>query len=422
MSQPAETISRDLIRQCVQCGMCLSACPTFRLTGSELDSPRGRIFQMELVRSGEVDRNDADFRQHMQFCLGCRACETACPSGVQYGQLFEQARAVSGPSPNIAARLVRSAAAKGWLLRVFGFTTRLYQKAGGQWLVRRVGLTKFLPGSLKSADFSLGRLEGGVLVRRLPRVTPAVGKRRYRVAFLEGCLMSEFFARTNRDTVEVLALNGCEVVVPAGQRCCGALHLHSGDLETARRQARANVEAFRAQKADFILTNSAGCGSVLKEYPSLLGSEDEAVLGAPVRDVQEFLGDVGLALTPGPLPVTVTYQDACHLAHGQRVREQPRALLSAIPELTLIEMTNSDWCCGSAGTYNLEQADASQRLLDEKITAIAETGAPLVAAANPGCLLQLSAGLEAARLPIKAQHPMAILAEAYRRRAVDGPS
>jgi glycolate oxidase iron-sulfur subunit len=224
--------------------------------------------------------------------------------------------------------------------------------------------------------------------------------------------MSEFLAQTNRDTVAVLAWNGCDVVVPPSQQCCGALHLHSGAVEAARRLARANAEAFRREKVDVILSNSAGCGSVLKEYGGLLGSE--AALGAPVRDVQEFLAEVGLARLPGSLPVTVTYQDACHLAHGQRVRGQPRALLSAIPDLNLVEMANPDWCCGSAGTYNLEQPDASRRLLEEKVAAIAATRAEVVAAANPGCLLQLSSGLKRAGLPTKAMHPMAILAQAYR--------
>jgi glycolate oxidase iron-sulfur subunit len=412
---PSQGISRDLIRQCVQCGMCLSACPTFRLTGSELDSPRGRIFQMDLVRRGEVSADDPDYQHHIGFCLGCRACETACPSGVQYGALLEQARAVGQPASNWSAGLVRRVAASRWLLRTFGLAVRLYRRLGLQALARRAGLANRLPGSLRDAEASLPMVDGGVWASRLPHLNPSPTPRRYRVAFLEGCLMAEFLAQANRDTVEVLTLNGCEVVVPRGQGCCGALHLHSGDSETALRLARANVKAFTGLGVDAILTNSAGCGSTLKEYSRLLGDHAGSPLGAPVLDVQEFLDRIGIERQPPAYPLTVTYQDACHLAHAQRIREQPRSLLKSIPELTLIEMENPDWCCGSAGTYNLEQPEASRQLLDEKIAAIARTGAQVVAAANPGCLMQLSAGLERRGLTITARHPMAILADAYRR-------
>ncbi|MEX2236954.1 MAG: (Fe-S)-binding protein [Dehalococcoidia bacterium] len=416
---PVTTISRDLIRQCVQCGMCLTACPTFRLTGSEPDSPRGRIFQMDLVRKGEVAPDDPDFQQHIDFCLGCRACESACPSGVQYGQLFEQARAVSPARAPITVKGLRWLIGRRWGQRVFGQLTRLYQKTGVQWLAQRTGILRLAPHSLREADAVLAPLEGGLFVGRLPALVPAVGQRRYRVAFLEGCVMAEFMPRTNRDTVEVLALNGCEVLVPRGQGCCGALHLHGGEKEQARELARRNIEVFEGFEVDAILSNSAGCGAALKEYGHLFDDpewRDRArTFAARVRDVQEFLSEVGLSLEPGPLDLTITYQDACHLAHGQRVREQPRELLLSIPGLELVEMPGSDSCCGSAGTYNLQQHAASMQLLDEKLAAIGSTGATVVAAANPGCLMQIAAGARRRGLPLSAVHPMSLLARAYRQ-------
>jgi glycolate dehydrogenase iron-sulfur subunit len=418
MSQ--ETISRELIRQCVQCGMCLSACPTFRLTGSELDSPRGRIFQMDLVRRGQVSPDDADFIQHMDFCLGCRACEPVCPSGVRYGRLIEQARAVI-PQRRLplTVRMMHRAVAGRLSLRLFGLAIRLYQKLGLQWLVRSTRLVRLLPSSLRQADETLPRLEGGLLPRRLPSTNAAEGAQRRCVGMLAGCVMAEFLPDTNRATVDVLTANGCEVIVPAGQRCCGALHIHGGDTATARALAVRNIRAFEAVDADAVVTNSAGCGSALKEYGELLAGDDEwrdraQCFAGKVRDVQEFVAEIGIVPPPGRMNLRVTYQDACHLVHGQRVREQPRELLRAIPGLELVEMPNSDWCCGSAGTYNLEQPQASAQLLDQKLDAIESTGAQVVAAANPGCLMQLEAGLRRRRADIRVAHPMALVAEAYR--------
>lgn len=421
MTATREAISRDLIRQCVQCGLCLSSCPTFRLTGSELDSPRGRIFQMDLVRSGEVPSDDPDFRQHMDFCLGCRACESACPSGVQYGLLIEQARAtIPDPRPPAGVRLLQRAVTSRRLMRLFGLATRSYQKLGLQRLARTTGLLRFLPASLRQADATLPALEGGLLAPRLQTATPARGELRYRVAMLEGCVMPEFMSETNRATVDVLAANGCDVIVPGKQGCCGALHLHGGDPETARRLACVNIAAFESSGAEYYLTNAAGCGSALKEYGHLLADDPDwaaraAAFAERVRDVQEFLVMAGPVATPGPVHARVTYQDACHLAHGQRVREQPRDLLRAIPGLELVEMANPDYCCGSAGTYNLQQYDASMALLDEKLAAIRETGAEVIAAANPGCIMQIAAGARRAGMEVKVVHPMRLLADAYAR-------
>lgn len=423
MSQSQDVISRELIRQCVTCGMCLSACPTFRLTGSELDSPRGRIFQMELLRTGEITAGDPDLRQHIDFCLGCRACETACPSGVQYGLLIEQARAaLPAPSSAGGVGMLRWLVSRKRALRLFALGVRLYQRLGIQRLLRQTNVLRLAP-VLRRQDELLPALEGGVWPLHLPGKTLAAGEKRGTVALLEGCIMGEFMPVTNRATVDVLARNGFDVIVPGGQGCCGALHLHGGDPEQARQLAMSNIDAFESADAQAVIVNAAGCGSALKEYHHLFPvgewrSRAER-FALSVRDVHEFLDAAGLVSEPGRLPLRVTYQDACHLAHGQRVREQPRRLLEAIPGLELVEMEHSDWCCGSAGTYNLEQPEASAQLLDEKIEAIKATGVNVVAAANPGCIFQIVVGARRAGLDLRVAHPLALLAEAYAAKAAD---
>jgi glycolate oxidase iron-sulfur subunit len=417
-----ELIDRDLFRRCVHCGLCLSACPTYRVFGSELDSPRGRIFQMRWVAEGKIAANDPHFRAHLGLCLDCRACETACPSGVSYGRLVEIARAWIPPA-SWRERFLRRALLGGLLtaprlLRLAAAGLRAYQRSGLRRLVQASGVLEPLPGRLGTLERMLPPLDGPLFSPRLPAIVPAVGQRRARVGLIVGCAASELFATTNWATARVLARNGCEVVVPATQRCCGALAVHAGERRLARGLARRNIAAFETADVDYIVVNAAGCGSTLKEYGELLErdprfAERAHAFAHKMRDVSELLVELGFAPPAGEVPLRVTYQDACHLAHGQRIREQPRAILRAIPGLELVEMADSDHCCGSAGIYNLVHYDTAAQILAAKMQRIAATGATVVAAANPGCILQLRHGAARFGPPVEVVHPIDLLDRAY---------
>jgi glycolate oxidase iron-sulfur subunit len=421
----------DLLVDCIHCGLCLSFCPTYAELGNELDSPRGRIYLMRAVAEGRLDYTPI-VRKHLDSCLGCRACETACPSGVQYGRLIEAAR--TGVE---AAR--EKAGTKGWVRKaalrgILPYPRRLaaaaallgfYQKSGLQRLVRASGILKGM-GRLAELE-ALTPCATPVSVRRRVEAGAPEGRAdRASTALLTGCVMQISFGEVNLATVRVLAENGHRVLVPKDQVCCGALHGHSGDRETARDLARRNIDVFLNSGADFIVTNSAGCGSMMKEYGDLL-EEDPAYhekaerLAAKVRDVSEILVEQGFRppapskRKAGETPVAVTYHEACHLAHGQKVRKPPREILRAIPGVELRELTESDWCCGSAGIYNLTQPKMARQLLDRKVRHILETGASVVATANPGCIIQIAAGLEGKGVRIL--HPVELLAKAYQAEA-----
>jgi len=389
--------------RCVHCGLCLNHCPTYRLWQLEADSPRGRIRQMILVNEGQLPLSSA-FVGHIDKCLDCRSCETACPSGVEYGKLVENARArieaeYQRPWPAAAARRFvfqrllpypRRIAAVAKLLR-------FYQRSGLQSLARATGLLKLL--ALDQREKLLPKIDEQFFFRRLGRTFPAIGERRARVAFFAGCIANVTFTELNEATIRVLTANGCEVVVPSEQYCCGALAAHAGVRETARELARKNIKAFATAEFDAVLTNAAGCGSTLKEYGHLFGpDEPEYILAKAfqnkMRDITEFLAELGLSAKLRPLTLRVTYQDSCHLLHGQKIREAPRQLLRAIPGLEFVELPYSEICCGSAGVYNVTQTDASLALLAEKMGYAKSTGAKIIATANPGCLLQLRAGAE----------------------------
>ncbi len=386
----------DLDR-CVHCGLCLNACPTYRELGLEMDSPRGRLYQMSQVAAGAPITET--YTRHIDLCLACRGCETACPSGVPYGRIVEAARAqieaarIRGPLARRAHRFVfdtllrsrRALSIAGTLLYLF--------EAGGLKLAARAFASIGMLGKLGPLVELAPSAEPPFFFSQIGGEFPAVGERRYRVAFVAGCIANVAFARLNEATVRALRFAGCHVSIPAAQNCCGALHLHSGLRAQAEELARANVGAFADGGFDAIITNAAGCGSTLKEYGELLETPDARAFSARVRDVLEFLA----AMEPGPrlrpLNASVTYQDSCHLAHGQRVRSAPRLLLQSIPGLTLVEMRGADLCCGSAGIYNVAQNEMSMRLLEQKMQAINATGAEIVATANPGCMLQLRAGV-----------------------------
>ncbi len=409
---------------CVHCGLCLNACPTYRELGVEMDSPRGRIYQMVQVSNGASPITDA-YIQHIDLCLACRGCESACPSGVQYGRLVEAARAEieatrERPWPQRAAR----ALVFGHILpsrSAIRFGARLlwaYQKSGLQTLMRSTGVLKLF-GDLAKTERLAPAVETPFFYRNYGRVYPAEGQRRHRVALLGGCIANVFFARLNEATVRVLQKNGCEVTVPESQTCCGALHVHSGLRDSARELARANIAALAQGDFDAIITNAAGCGSTLKEYGDLFEHDTEwhaqAVrFSSRVRDVTEFLASIELNTALGALPVTVTYQDSCHLAHGQKIREAPRKLLRSIPGLQFREMPLADQCCGSAGIYNILQPAMAGALLDKKMSNVALTKAGVIATANPGCMLQLRAGVAQSGSSQQVMHVVELLDQSYR--------
>ncbi len=411
--------------RCVHCGLCLNVCPTFRLLGEEMDSPRGRIYQIAQADAGRLELER--LRTHLDRCLDCRACETACPSGVQYGRILEGARAELAAADRLAAgkrlrdrlagrlrrHLFERVLPSRGRMRLYASLLDAGQRMGLPGLAERIGLLRAL--GLENAARLAPRLARPFFHREIGQTFPAHGERRARVVLLAGCMQNIFFTNMNRAALRVLQWNGCEVEIPAGQTCCGALHMHAGERETARRLARKNLEAFDAGGFDAIVTASAGCGSTLKEYGELLAQDARAaVFAGKVRDITEFLAALGLR-NDGlrALPASVTYQDACHLAHGQRIRSAPRELLRAVPGLKLIEMPHADQCCGSAGTYNLEQPEIAGRLLREKMQWARSTGADWIVTANPGCQLQIQAGVRASGQPQPVLHVIELLAIAY---------
>lgn len=418
-------VDRKLIRACVHCGLCLSYCPTYKILGSEPDSPRGRIYQMRMLHDGKINVLDENFQLHIDRCLNCRACETACPSGVQYGRLLEAARAVIPPKSE-TERLLKDLVLNRVfttpaLLDAMGIAVRLYQKSGLQALVRASHLLDRLPLNLGRLEALLPPMQGGIVKASLPEVIPARGATAHRVALITGCVQEQFFSLTNAATARVLAMNGCEVIVPRGQACCGALHTHGGERETARALARRNIALFEKTGADYYIINAAGCGSTLKEYHHLLAddtrwAERAHQFSSRVRDVSEFLASIELNRDFGEIRRRVTYQDACHLVHGQKISTQPRELIAAIPGIELIEMKEADTCCGSAGIYNVTQFDLSMQLLERKMDNVAATRAQMLVAGNPGCLIQLAHGVRQRRLPMETIHLVDLLDRAYRAR------
>jgi glycolate oxidase iron-sulfur subunit len=471
--------------RCVHCGLCLNACPTYRLWNLEADSPRGRIHQMVHVTQSEFTGSShsssvnaspgpsaitASFVDHIDKCLDCRACETVCPSAVEYGKLVEHARALIERDYQrpLFTRLARKFVFHDLLphpnrIAAVARLLRFYQRSGLQSLARATGILKLL--GLADRERLLPRIDDSFFFSQLGRTFPATGPRRARVAFFAGCVAQVTFTQLNQATIRVLTANGCDVVVPDNQFCCGALAAHAGVREAARALARKNLAAFQLAEFDAIVTNAAGCGSTLKEYDHLFSPEEPehlqaSAFGAKVRDVTEFLAALGLSATLHPLTarangshsqvqreddsqsqvtresasrppispekdsdslklaaVRVTYQDSCHLLHGQKIRNAPRELLRAIPNLEFVELPHTEICCGSAGIYNVTQTDASLDLLADKMQNAAATQAPIIATANPGCLLQLRAGTHLHHTNQEVLHVVELL-----DRALNAPS
>jgi glycolate oxidase iron-sulfur subunit len=414
--------SQSDLDKCVHCGLCLNACPTYRELGIELDSPRGRIYQMNAVVNGAPITDS--YIEHLDCCLACRGCETACPSGVPYGRMIEAARAQIEASrkKSFVAHTIKRFIFENVLqsrigLQAAGGALLAYQASGLQQLVRATGLLKPF-GRLAQIEALTPRAEAPFFFSRLGKTFPAIGEHRYRVAFLAGCIANVAFARLNEATVRVLQYNGCEVVLPGAQGCCGALHVHSGLHTEAEALARKNIDAVETGDFDAIITNAAGCGSTLKEYDELL-KHDSVYLDkaknfkAIMKDVTEFLASIELNRNMGRLDIVATYQDSCHLAHGQKIKSAPRQLLKSIPGLTFREMPMADLCCGSAGIYNIVQNRMAMQILEHKMSYIAATKASLIVTANPGCMLQLAAGARLYGNGQRVAHVVEVLDEAY---------
>ncbi|MCH8044934.1 MAG: (Fe-S)-binding protein [Planctomycetes bacterium] len=419
---PGSSIDYQLLLDCVHCGLCTAACPTYVETGDENDSPRGRIYLMRGVIDGRLPLDD-HVRGHLDLCLDCRACETACPSGVQYGKLIEPFR--------IEMEQLAGSKAKSddWFHRyiLFGMfpypemmrkaliPARIAQVLKLDRLVERLGLLRLLPTPLRRLVQMLPPLKAAE--PPLPAVLPAKGKQRARVALFTGCVSDALFRHTNWATARVLQENGCEVVVPQSQGCCGAIHFHAGSSQPARELADANVAAFDLDECDAVIVNVAGCGAMLKDYGHHWDDADRSRrsdFAAKVRDVHEFLDELGLIPPTGRLDLTATYHDACHLAHAQQITQQPRNLLGQIPGLTLKPLPETDLCCGAAGTYNLTQPEMSERLSRRKLDNILSTGAGVVVTANAGCLLQIAQQARRGGHRLDVLHPMDLLDLSYR--------
>ena len=392
----------ELIADCVHCGFCLPACPTYVLWGEEMDSPRGRIYLMQKAAQGAAPL-DETFRRHMDNCLGCMGCMTACPSGVQYEKLIEDTRAQverNVPRPvndSMFRRLLFATFPYPGRLRVLAWPLWVYQRSGLQRLVRASGVLKVLPKRVAAMESLLPKVPAKTSTV-LPEVVPAVGTKRKRVGLLTGCVQQVFFARVNEATARVLAAEGCDVVVPQAQGCCGALMVHSGLEAQAIEMAKKVIAVFEAAEVETIAINAAGCGSTMKGYGHLLRddpawAERARAFAAKCKDIAEVLCELEPRADRKPLEMRVAYHDACHLRHAQGVFREPRQLLAGIPGLEIAEIAEGSLCCGSAGVYNLLQPEAAQELGDRKVANLVETRAAAVVSANPGCLLQLMSGL-----------------------------
>jgi glycolate oxidase iron-sulfur subunit len=411
-----------LIDACVHCGFCLSTCPSYRVLGTEMDSPRGRVYLMDALNQGEIDLTPTVV-SHFDSCLGCLACTTTCPSGVQYDKLIAAMR------PQIERNHQRPLVERLYRQFIFGlfpYPNRLrllliplfvYQKLGLQKLVRQTGIVEKISPHLAGMESNLPELSLSTFQDTLPNLIPAQGTKRYRVGMILGCVQRLFFDRVNQATVRVLTANGCEIVIPQPQGCCAALPHHQGQEEQAKTLARQTIDNFLDTDVDAIIINAAGCGHTLKEYGEILRNDPEyhqkAIdFSAKVKDVQEFLADIELTTELLPIStekLTLVYQDACHLLHGQKISSQPRQLLKKIPNVELREPVDAALCCGSAGVYNMLQPETANELGKQKVTNLVNTGATIIASANPGCTLQIAKHLELQGHQTKILHPIELL-------------
>jgi len=415
-----QKLDYSVLQQCIHCGMCLPTCPTYDATKHEVSSPRGRIALMRAVADGKLPANSAQFADEMYFCLGCLACQTACPAGVNYAEMIEFARAEvesNGAKASTERNVVRALALR-WLfakpgrLRLIGKLLRLDQALGLSGAMARL-----LPKRLRELQAIQPKICDRFSFDLIRETESPATPRRYRVALLTGCVQDVAYANVNRDTADVLLANGCEVFTPRAQACCGSLMGHNGELELARKLALQNLDIFPVGELDAIIVNSAGCGSFMKRYGELLADDPRAMVwDEKVYDIHEWLVKIGIQPPRGVTRPTmrVAYHEACHLVHGQKISRQPRELLQAIPGVELIELTEATWCCGSAGIYNITQPEMSMALLERKMKHIAATGAQIVATGNPGCIGQIRYGAKRFGVNVEVLHPVTLLARAYR--------
>ena len=409
-----------LIDSCVHCGFCLSTCPSYRVLGKEMDSPRGRIYLMDAINEGEIALNTATV-EHFDSCLGCLACVSTCPSGVQYDKLISATRHQVERNYNrslpdkLVRQLIFSLFPNPDLLRILLFPLLVYQKLGISKVLQATGLIKAISPRLAAMESILPEITLKSFQDNLPDIIPAKGEKRYRVGVILGCVQRLFFSDVNEATVRVLTANGCEVVIPKSQGCCAALPEHQGQTEQAKVLARQMIDSFADTHVDFVIINAAGCGHTLKEYGHILADDPEyaekaKIFAAKVKDSQEFLANVGLTAKLSPLTdknLTLVYQDACHLLHGQKISVQPRQLLKQIPGVTLKEPIDAALCCGSAGVYNMLQPEVAEELGKQKAQNLLNTGADLIASPNPGCSMQISKYLQGKTISV--MHPMELL-------------
>ncbi|MBK1990061.1 (Fe-S)-binding protein [Sphaerospermopsis aphanizomenoides BCCUSP55] len=419
-----------LIDSCVHCGFCLSTCPSYRVLGKEMDSPRGRIYLMDAINEGEIALNTATV-EHFDSCLGCLACVSTCPSGVQYDKLISATRHQVERNYNrtfsdkLVRQLIFSLFPNPDILRILLLPLFVYQKLGVSKLLQATGLIKAISPRLAAMESILPEITVKSFQDNLPDVIPAKGEKRYRVGVILGCVQRLFFSPVNEATVRVLTANGCEVVIPKSQGCCAALPEHQGQTEQAKALARQMIDSFADTNVDFVIINAAGCGHTLKEYGHILADDPEyadkaKAFAAKVKDAQEFLANVGLTAELSPLtdrPLTLVYQDACHLLHGQKISVQPRQLLRKIPGVTLKEPIDAALCCGSAGVYNMLQPEVAEELGKQKAQNLINTGAELIASPNPGCTLQISKYLQGKTISV--MHPMELLDYSIRKEKLD---
>ncbi|MEM1252560.1 MAG: heterodisulfide reductase-related iron-sulfur binding cluster [Cyanobacteria bacterium P01_H01_bin.21] len=417
-----EPPDQSLIDACVHCGFCLTTCPSYRVIGKETDSPRGRIYLMDAINKGEAPLSEASV-SHFESCLGCLACTTSCPSGVQYDRLIESVRSQVNrnhqrPLPiRLLRQLIFSLFPYPDRIRLLLGPLALYQWLGVSKLIRRTGLLDRWTPQLAAMESNLPTVTPKCFQDNLPETVPAQGEKRYRVGMVLGCVQRVFFSDVNEATARVLSANGCEIVIPRSQGCCSALPAHQGETEQAEALARQMIDSFADTGVDYVIINAAGCGHTLKDYGHILKDDpvyrDKAkAFSNKVRDVQEFLVEVGLtaklsALTDGPLKLV--YQDACHLRHGQRITEPPRQLLKKIPQVSVFEPIDAALCCGSAGVYNMLQPAVADELGQMKVTNLVNTGATLIASSNPGCALQIQKHLARQGKEVPLMHPIELL-------------
>lgn len=424
MSEAAIRHIDEVLSHCIHCGMCLPVCPTYAVTNQEQSSPRGRIRLIRSLHDGSLNMSD-EFVNEMYFCLDCQACQTACPAGVRYGTLVEDARHIisqRGKEPlslKIFKRLfLRGILASKSRTKFAGRLMKLYHRSGLQDAVDQSGVLNLFSRRINAKHQLLPRVGNEFFDESISEIITPKSEVRERVAFLSGCIMNVAFPEIHRDAVEVLLTAGYEVVIPKEQVCCGSLHGHNGDVEMARTLARNNIEVFGKYNYDALIVDSAGCGAFLKEYARLLAddvdfAERAAEISTKIKDITEFLGGIHLPTPRKSLNKRVTYHDACHLVHSQNISHEPRRLITSIPGIEFVELPESTWCCGSAGIYNIARFDDSMKFLERKMENLASTHADIVATANPGCHLQLQYGIKKFGLTMEVMHPVSLLARAY---------